>query len=210
MEARNGVWVANHGNANQTAFVEKAAEDPGAFHTFMARTSDCVGPSAKTLPGLLSGQYQTGCGGKRDVIQTFSPERMHGANGARFRSYINRCLANKFNTLYKKWQQSPLSNATNVPLDGERENGISDEFYHVNSTAFRTRERRNRERDEQRLGVSESVRIGESSIPVLRQFIEIFGTTRSWEEATCQLGRKRDECSRRMVPQLAKSMGGTH
>ena len=36
--------------------------------------------------------------GKEDVIQTFAPERMHGANEARFRSFINQCLSNKFNT----------------------------------------------------------------------------------------------------------------
>jgi hypothetical protein len=33
--------------------------------------------------------------GMEDVIQTFAPERMHGANEARFRSFIDQCLANK-------------------------------------------------------------------------------------------------------------------
>ena len=46
--------------------------------------------------------------GKEDVIQTFAPERMHGANEARFQSFINQCLTNKFNTLHVKWRSRPL------------------------------------------------------------------------------------------------------
>ena len=38
--------------------------------------------------------------GKQDVVQIFDPAKMHGANEARFRSFINRCLANKFNTIF--------------------------------------------------------------------------------------------------------------
>ena len=102
--------------------------------------------------------------GKEDVIQTFAPERMHGANEARFRRFINQCLSNKFNTLYVKWRKRPLSNPENLPFEANAEHGASDEFCHSNSTYLRTRENRNRERDEQLLRVGEFVRLAESSI----------------------------------------------
>jgi len=141
--------------------------------------------------------------GQKDVIQTFAPARMHGANEARFRSFINRCLSNKFNTLHKKWRQRPLSNPRNLSLEVEYENGANDEFCHANSTFLRARERRNRERDEQRLRLGEFVRLNESSIPCLRRFVEAFGETGTWKETANLIGRKRCEFTRRRVRQVA-------
>src|SRR5271165_5525379 len=40
--------------------------------------------------------------GKKDVVQVFDPVLHYGANEARFRNYINRCLANKFSTMRSK------------------------------------------------------------------------------------------------------------
>lgn len=121
--------------------------------------------------------------GQEDVIQTFAPTRMHGANEARFRSFINRCLRNKFNTLHTKWRQRPLSNPRNLSLNVEYENGANDEFCHANSGYLRARERRMRERDEQRLRLREFVRKAESTIPGLRQFLGAFVESESWSEA---------------------------
>ena len=39
--------------------------------------------------------------GKKDIIQTFDPVKHYGANEARFRNYVNLCLANKFKTIYQ-------------------------------------------------------------------------------------------------------------
>ena len=71
--------------------------------------------------------------GKQDVVQTFDPAKMHGANEARFRSFINRCLANKFNSLYTKRKKEPLSNPKNLCLVAAEVNEpmvASDEYCH--------------------------------------------------------------------------------
>jgi hypothetical protein len=54
--------------------------------------------------------------GKEDVIQTFSPDRMHGANEARFRGFINMCLGNKHNTLYVKWRKATAVKSRKPPV----------------------------------------------------------------------------------------------
>lgn len=54
--------------------------------------------------------------GKEDVIQTFDPMKLYGANEARFRSYINRCLANKFMTCYVKQVKNPVCRIETVSL----------------------------------------------------------------------------------------------
>ena len=83
--------------------------------------------------------------GKDDVIQTFAPDRMHGANEARFRSFINQCLENRHSTLYAKWRKRPLSNPRNLPFEVDGEVGASDEFCHSNSEYLRQAGYRSRE-----------------------------------------------------------------
>lgn len=129
--------------------------------------------------------------GKEDVIQTFVPERMHGANEARFRSFINRCLTNKFNTTYRKSLQRPLSNPSNLTFDVDPENGANDEFCHANSSYLRTLERRNRVREEQRFRLEEFVCLTSPGIPGLRDVIRLFRNTGNWEETAEMFGRPR-------------------
>ena len=49
---------------------------------------------------------------------------MHGANEARFRSFINQCLGNKFNTHYVKWRKRPLSNPGNLSFEADADMGL--------------------------------------------------------------------------------------
>ncbi len=144
--------------------------------------------------------------GKQDVIQTFAPDRMHGANEARFRSFINLCLGNRHSTLYAKWRKRPLSNPRNLPFEVDGEFGASDEFCHSNSAYLRQAGCRSREREEQRFRLGEFVRLGEPSIPGLRRFVLAFGETGSWKETSSLIGRERCEFSRRSVRQLAMRM----
>lgn len=143
--------------------------------------------------------------GKHDVIQTFAPEKMHGANEARFRSFINRCLSNKFNTLYRTWRMQPHSNPTNLPLSMNSDEGADDEFCHASSTILRARERQSREVFQQRLLLDEFVDRGEPAIPGLGQLVGIFRQTESWEEVASLLGRQRCDRIRRAARQLALS-----
>jgi hypothetical protein len=146
--------------------------------------------------------------GKEDVIQTFAPERMHGANEARFRSFINQCLTNRFNTLYAKWRSRPLSNPRNLPFEVGAEFGASDEFCHSNSTYLRQAECRSREREEQRFRIEEFVRFGEASIPGLKVALEAFHRTGNWgqTETTFRVGRRQSVSLQRRVRELGASL----
>jgi hypothetical protein len=149
--------------------------------------------------------------GKEDVIQTFVPDRMHGANEARFRSFINQCLGNKHSTLYVKWRKRPLSNPRNVSFDMNAEFGASDEYCHLNSEYLRQAGCRSREREGQRFRLGEFVRLGEASIPGLQIALEAFHRTGSWDKTAEIFGRKKCasiRChARQKAAKLSKKLG---
>lgn len=142
--------------------------------------------------------------GKEDVVQTFAPERMHGANEARFRSFINQCLGNKFNTLYAKWRTRPLSNPGNLSLEVETEKGGSDEFCYASSEYLRQAGCRSRERQEQRFRLEEVVALAAPIIPDFGKVVAAYWTTGSWAEAAEMLGQQRCESVKRRIPNLRK------
>jgi len=144
--------------------------------------------------------------GKQDVIQTFVPERMHGANEARFRSFINQCLSNKFNTLYVKWRKRPLSNPRNLPLEVGAEIGISDEFCHSHSEYLRQAGCQSREREEQRFRLEEFVRFGEASIPGLQVALEAFHRTGNWKETAMIFSQPRCDAIQRRARQRGREL----
>jgi DNA-directed RNA polymerase specialized sigma24 family protein len=144
--------------------------------------------------------------GKQDVTQTFVPERMHGANEARFRSFINQCLSNKFNTLYVKWRKRPLSNPGNIPFEADATHGASDEFCHSHSEYLRQAGRRNREREEQRFRLEEFVRFGEPSIPGLQVALEAFHRTGNWKETAKIFSRPRCDAIQQRTRQQGREL----
>lgn len=137
--------------------------------------------------------------GKQDVIQTFSPDRMHGASEARFRSFINLCLTNKFNTLYVRWRKRPLSNPGNLSFDVSAEFGVTDEFCHSNSEYLRQAGRRVREQEEMRLRINEFLRCAEPLIRSLKKDLVSFGEYENWEIMAKMLGRRKCDSLRRNV-----------
>lgn len=76
--------------------------------------------------------------GKKDVVQVFDPVLHHGANEARFRNYINRCLANKFSTMRSKRMKDALCRPGNLSLGGQTEDedfgSVGDEYCHSQSS----------------------------------------------------------------------------
>jgi hypothetical protein len=58
--------------------------------------------------------------GKKDIVATFDALKHHGANEARFRNYINLCLANKFRTMHSKRMKDGLCRPGNFHFDGEK------------------------------------------------------------------------------------------
>ena len=70
--------------------------------------------------------------GKADVIENVRSGEAPWANEARFRNYVNLCLANRFNTLFAKRRRDALGRNNWVPLAGGfgcKEPGtVDDEF----------------------------------------------------------------------------------
>ena len=62
--------------------------------------------------------------GNKDIVQTFDPMKHYGANEARFRNYMNLCLANKFRTMRSKRMKDALFRPGNLSLDGHIERGL--------------------------------------------------------------------------------------
>jgi hypothetical protein len=90
--------------------------------------------------------------GKEDIVQTFDPDKHHGANAARFFNYINLCLGNKLRSIRSKRMKNPICRAGNVSLGGhfdESDSGlVDDEFCHGHSEHLRRRcQRQDRQRD---------------------------------------------------------------
>lgn len=75
--------------------------------------------------------------GNEDIVQTFDPMKHYGANEARFRNYVNLCLANKFRTMRSKRMKDALLRTGNLSLDGHIESqdsrSVDDEYCHSHS-----------------------------------------------------------------------------
>jgi hypothetical protein len=75
--------------------------------------------------------------GKKDIIQTFDALKHYGANEARFRNYVNLCLANKFRTIYSRDMKDALCRPANLSLGGQMEaeglGSVDDEYCHSHS-----------------------------------------------------------------------------
>lgn len=75
--------------------------------------------------------------GKKDIVETFDPLRHYGANEARFRNYMNLCLANRFRTMHSKRMKDALCGRTNLSLDGysdgEHPQSVDDGYCHSHS-----------------------------------------------------------------------------
>ena len=90
--------------------------------------------------------------GKKDIVQTFDPNKHYGANSARFFNYINLCLGNKFCTMRSGRLKNPLCRPGNLSLtaaweDADRDQA-DDEFCHRHSEHLRRRcQRQERQRD---------------------------------------------------------------
>ena len=90
--------------------------------------------------------------GKQDVVQTFDPLKHYGANSARFFSYLNGCLGNKFSTMRSARMKTTICRAGNVSLGGHVDEGdsgqVDDEFCHAHSEHLRGRcQRQERQQD---------------------------------------------------------------
>jgi hypothetical protein len=135
--------------------------------------------------------------GKKDVVQVFDPVLHHGANEARFRNYINRCLANKFSTMRSKRMKDALCRPANLSFDGQAEGedlgSVCDEYCHSHSE--RLREAANlvekQVHDTQR--VQQLEHFVWRNAPTLLPVCRAIKATRNYTEAAALLGLTADE-----------------
>jgi hypothetical protein len=146
--------------------------------------------------------------GKLDVIQAFDPLRMYGANQARFRYFINLCLANRFNTLYMRRKKKPLSNPKSLFIASVETNnqvGGFEEISHEQSAQVRLEElNRSKQRDDDLL-LKEVLELADVCDPGLRMVMEAFRATGTWKE-TARLLHLRDT-ERRSIPERLRKLG---
>jgi hypothetical protein len=125
---RNGRFVGSDGFVVPKDFREFFRRFPDYVHRWISKHA----PSSATVEDKedwtqdllihlsclpLTSKYREA--NKKDIIATFDPLRHYGANEARFRSYINLCLANKFRTMHSKRERDALCRAGNLSLGGE-------------------------------------------------------------------------------------------
>jgi hypothetical protein len=135
------IWVCKHA---PTAVSEEDKED---------WTQDLL----IHLSGLpLTSKYREA--GKQDIVQTFDPHKHYGANEARFRNYINLCLANKFRTMYSKRMKDALSRPGNLSLSGgkaDEDLSSVDDFCHEHSAHLRAAQKACQKRSHDRAFLQE-------------------------------------------------------
>jgi hypothetical protein len=133
--------------------------------------------------------------GCTDVIETFNPIQQYGASERRFRSYVNFCLANKFNTVYSKRNKNPICRQGNVTIvtnvDPSHENGeynvVDDAYCHVHSDYLSTATARTAQQYENYLLASEFRRYVAAREPELAPVVDAIQHSSSQHEAARSL-----------------------
>lgn len=97
--------------------------------------------------------------GKEDVVETFDPHKHYGASSARFFSYVNVCLANKFRSIYTRRTKNPLCRPGNLSLTTDCEDTdrtqVDDTFCHRHSEHLRSRCQQQEKQQEARYALAE-------------------------------------------------------
>jgi hypothetical protein len=125
---KDGRSVGSDGFVVPKDFAEFHERFPDYVHRWVSKHADRSNPKEDVedwtqdllihlscLP--LTSKYREA--GKKDIVATFDPLRHYGANEARFRNYINLCLANKFNTMHSKCMKDAQCRPGNLSLGGE-------------------------------------------------------------------------------------------
>jgi len=129
--------------------------------------------------------------GKEDIVATFDPLRHYGANEARFRNYINLCLANKFRTMHSKRMKDALCRAGNLSLGGERKDEdlcSVDELCYKHSAHSRAAQKACQKQSQDRAFLQEFLNFVRREDAKALPTIEALMTTGTWGEAAYWLG----------------------
>jgi hypothetical protein len=141
--------------------------------------------------------------GKTDIVATFNPLRHYGANEARFRNYINLCLANKFRTMYSKRMKDVLGRPGTFSLDGEKSGeklGSVDEFCHKHSAHFRVAEKASQKQSHDSAFLQQFLNFVARKDAKALATIQAMMATGTWGQAAYWLGIPELEFDRRRTP----------
>src|SRR5208283_109481 len=124
--------------------------------------------------------------GNKDIVETFDPVKHYGANEARFRNYINLCLANKFRTMHSKRMKDALCRAGNLSLGGERKDEdlcSVDELCYKHSAHSRAAQKACQKQSQDRAFLQEFLNFVRREDAKALPTIEALMTTGTWGEA---------------------------
>lgn len=129
--------------------------------------------------------------GRTDTVATFDPVKHHGANEARFRNYINLCLANKFRTMHSKRMKDAVCRPGNLCLSGEKADEDScsvDELCHKHSAHLRAAQKAREKQSHDRAFLQEFLNFVRRADAKALPTIEALMTTGTRGEAAYWLG----------------------
>lgn len=129
--------------------------------------------------------------GKNDIVATYDPLRHYGATEARFRNYVNLCLANKFRTMYSKRMKDALCRPGNLSFRGEEadEDLCSvDDFCHRHSSHLRAAQKARQKQSHDRAFLREFVNFVRREDTNALPTIEALMTTGTRGDAAYWLG----------------------
>ncbi len=114
--------------------------------------------------------------GKTDVIETFDPFAQYGASERRWRSYVNFCLANKYNTIHGKRTKNPVCRPGNMSLVAETNpeihGEVTDEYIYSKSEYFVEATNREEQKQEDKFFARSFIRFVEEHDPTVFPVLE--------------------------------------
>jgi hypothetical protein len=139
--------------------------------------------------------------GKKDIVQTFDPVKHYGANEARFRNYVNLCLANKLKTFHSKSLKDALFRPGNLSLGAQMESenlrSVDDEYCHSHSAYLQRAANASEKQAWDRTYLEEFVDFVRREDPKVLFTIEAIFTTGTHADAADWLGITESEFGRK-------------
>lgn len=139
--------------------------------------------------------------GKEDIVQTFDPMKHYGANEARFRNYINLCIANKFRRMYFKRMNDAQCRPGNLSLTADWEDTdcsqADDEFCHAHSVYLQRAAKASEKQVWDRTFVGDFVNFVRREDPKILSAIEAILATATRADAADWLGITENEFGRK-------------
>lgn len=216
---KNGRYVGNDGFVVPRDFGEFYQRYPNYVRNWVNKHTDRSAPREDVedwTQALLIHLYHLPQASKYreagmdDIVETFDPLKHFGANEARFRNYINLCLANKFRTMHSRRMKDALCCPENLTFDeqtqGEDLRSVDDGYCHSHSTYLRMAAEASEKQSHDRAFIQEFVDFVRREDPLVLPMFEALPATGTLGDAVDWLGITESEFGRMRgrLGQLAK------